>query len=290
MADISLLQTFIELSRTRHFGKTAQSLFLTQSAVSARIKILEDTLGVKLVSRDRNNIQLTPAGSRLLPFAENITNTWNRARQEVGLENDNMVLLTMGAVPSLWDTSLQNLVGHMRATLPNVVLNIEAHHTSNLIRFILEDVLDLAFMFEAPDRPELASSSIGHIVLTLISTHVDQAASKIVAQPDYLLLDWGVSFKTEHARMFPDLTPPMIRISYARLALNYLLKQGGSAYLPLSMVQDLLESGQLHRVNNAPQIQREVFAAYSHKCTRRELVEDVIKASRFGDVIAESIT
>ncbi|MDH5728398.1 MAG: LysR family transcriptional regulator, partial [Gammaproteobacteria bacterium] len=75
MADISLLKTFLELSRSRHFGKTAKNLFLTQSAVSARIKILEDTLGVRLVTRDRNNIQLTPAGMRFLPYAESVLTT-----------------------------------------------------------------------------------------------------------------------------------------------------------------------------------------------------------------------
>ena len=43
--DIDLLRTFVEVSSTRHFGKAAQNLFVTQSAVSARIRLLERTLG-----------------------------------------------------------------------------------------------------------------------------------------------------------------------------------------------------------------------------------------------------
>ena len=49
--DIGVLKTFLEVNRTRHFGQAADNLFLTQSAVSARIRLLEQTLGVPLFSR-----------------------------------------------------------------------------------------------------------------------------------------------------------------------------------------------------------------------------------------------
>jgi DNA-binding transcriptional LysR family regulator len=72
--DIDLLKTFLEVNRTRHFGRAAENLFLTQSAVSARVRQLEDTIGVPLFTRTRNDIQLTPAGTRLLKYAESILN------------------------------------------------------------------------------------------------------------------------------------------------------------------------------------------------------------------------
>jgi hypothetical protein len=68
----SLLVTFLELARTRHFGKAAEHLFVTQSAVSARIRLLEATLGVALFTRKRNDIRLTRAGERLQRHAETI--------------------------------------------------------------------------------------------------------------------------------------------------------------------------------------------------------------------------
>lgn len=43
--DTELLKTFLEVSRTRHFGRAAESLYLTQSAVSFRIRQLENQLG-----------------------------------------------------------------------------------------------------------------------------------------------------------------------------------------------------------------------------------------------------
>ena len=67
-----LLRTFLEVAKTRHFGDAADNLYLTQSAVSSRIKQLESALGVRIFTRQRNNILLTPAGERLLPHAENL--------------------------------------------------------------------------------------------------------------------------------------------------------------------------------------------------------------------------
>jgi len=56
--DTDLLKTFLEVSKTRHFGKAADNLFVTQAAVSARIKTLEKMLGASLLVRSRNNIHL----------------------------------------------------------------------------------------------------------------------------------------------------------------------------------------------------------------------------------------
>lgn len=47
--DTELLKTFLEVSRTRHFGRAAEALYLTQSAVSFRIRQLENQLGVNLL-------------------------------------------------------------------------------------------------------------------------------------------------------------------------------------------------------------------------------------------------
>ncbi|VTO16313.1 transcriptional regulator HdfR [Klebsiella variicola] len=86
--DTELLKTFLEVSRTRHFGRAAEALYLTQSAVSFRIRQLENQLGVNLFTRHRNNIRLTTAGEKLLPYAETLMNTWQaRARRSLTLRD-----------------------------------------------------------------------------------------------------------------------------------------------------------------------------------------------------------
>lgn len=76
-----ITENLLEVSRTRHFGRAAESLYLTQSAVSFRIRQLENQLGANLFTRHRNNIRLTPAGERLVPYAEMLLNTWRLAKR-----------------------------------------------------------------------------------------------------------------------------------------------------------------------------------------------------------------
>lgn len=81
--DTELLKTFLEVQKTRHFGKAADNLYLTQSAVSFRIRQLEQSLGVTLFNRFRNNIQLTTAGEMLLPHAQAVLSAIASAKQQI---------------------------------------------------------------------------------------------------------------------------------------------------------------------------------------------------------------
>src|SRR3990167_3219938 len=136
--DIDLLRTFLEVYRTRHFGRTAENLYLTQSAVSARIRLLEETLGAPLFTRTRNDIRLTPAGTRMLKYAEAILNAWNRARQDAALGEEDKVSLAIGASYSLWDILLQDWTHRLYDAIPRVALQGEAHGPELLIRKLLD--------------------------------------------------------------------------------------------------------------------------------------------------------
>lgn len=81
--DTELLKTFLEVQKTRHFGKAADNLYLTQSAVSFRIRQLEQSLGTNLFYRSRNNIQLTASGEALLPHAIAVIQALNNARLQI---------------------------------------------------------------------------------------------------------------------------------------------------------------------------------------------------------------
>ena len=110
--DTELLKTFLEVSRTRHFGRAAESLYLTQSAVSFRIRQLENQLGVNLFTRHRNNIRLTAAGEKLLPYAETLMSTWQAARKEVAHTSRHNEF-SIGASASLWECMLNQWLGRL---------------------------------------------------------------------------------------------------------------------------------------------------------------------------------
>jgi DNA-binding transcriptional LysR family regulator len=64
------LDAFAVVARTLHFSRAARQLHITQSALSQRIKNLEDELGLSLFSRGPTGVQLTEAGARLLRYCQ----------------------------------------------------------------------------------------------------------------------------------------------------------------------------------------------------------------------------
>lgn len=270
--DIDALKTFIEVNRCRHFGQAAKNLYISQSTVSARIKLLEDRVGVPLFTRQRNNIQLTPAGERLLGYAESIVTTWTRARQEIGVEDESKIPFVVGATPSLWDSVLGEWMSYMCRNLPDMVISAEVHSLDVLSRRVQEGTIDLGFVFDNPKLMDFECLEVTNIPLVMVSSRRQLTASQAVME-DYILVEWGTSFALAHARHFPDIPAPRLRVMLGRIALDYIIANGGNAYMAQPMVSRLLENETLFLVQDAPVIKRSVFAIYPHKSEKISQIE-----------------
>ena len=79
--DIKLLEDFICLAKQESFTLAARERNVTQSALSRRVKALEQWLGTQLIDRDSNAFKLTPEGRIFLPEAEVILRRLYNARE-----------------------------------------------------------------------------------------------------------------------------------------------------------------------------------------------------------------
>ena len=145
--DIELLRTFLELNRTRHFGRAAEALFVTQAAVSSRLKSLEDQLGVTLFDRSTRDMRLTPEGRRLIWHSEKLIDTWRIARQDVSLAQANQQLVIGGSL-RLWDVLLQRWLHDLRRNYPDLAIIAESQSPDFLTRKLIDGTLDVAIMLE----------------------------------------------------------------------------------------------------------------------------------------------
>jgi len=273
--DTELLKTFIEVNRTRHFGKAADNLFITQSTVSARIRQLEDEVGAPLFIRARNDIQLTAAGQRLLKYAESILITWNRARQEIAIEEKDRTPLTIAGLPSLWDIMLQDWLQTTGGDNPDLMIHAEALASDIITRRLLDGTVDIGFMFEAPQVSTLQITEIATIPLIMVSSDSNRTVEQAL-QERYILVDWGTSFATAHARHFPEMPAPALRMGLGRMARDYLLVRGGSAYIAEPMVTAHLKKGKLHKVKGTPVIERTANAVYPLNSDKMQLIGNVL--------------
>lgn len=269
--DINDFKTFLEIRRTRHFGRAAENLCVTQSTVSARIRHFEEQIGARLFVRERNNIQLTPAGERLTEYAELIVASWERAVQEIGSQDDSRQTLVVGGMPSLWDITLQEWLQRLYKERHNLIIHAEVHHSEALQRRVLNGSMDLAFVFDKVSHNDLVTTAIDDIELILVSSQAECTVTDAVTK-DYILVDWGVSFFSQHAEQFAGITAPILHVGQGRIALNYILSNGGNAYLAAPMVHEALASGMLFHVKNSPTFTRKTYAIHSPHGRRQDLI------------------
>lgn len=271
--DVKVFRTFLELAKVRHFGRAAENLYITQAAVSARIKQLESYFDTQLFIRDRNNIKLTSAGERLIGYAEVMVTTLQQAKLELSLEDGKALQLTMGGTPNIWDAYLQNCLSVVTDSFGGYGFMAEVMGREMLSRSLLERTLDMAFAFDQIKADELNCKKVADVVLVLVSTEQDSLDT--VFNKRYVYVDWGTRFASEHAERHPKIPAPYLRTSTARIALDFVLEKGGSAYLPASLVEPFIASGQLHKVSGVEDWYRPIYLSYRKASTSVEAIKQV---------------
>ena len=83
--DINQARTFLEVASCGSFIMAAERMHVTQTAVSARIRTLEQQLGRQLFVRNKAGARLTSAGERFMRHAATMVQVWERARHQVAL-------------------------------------------------------------------------------------------------------------------------------------------------------------------------------------------------------------
>lgn len=277
--DIELLRTFLEVERLRHFRKASEELFVTQAAVSSRIKLLEETLGVSLFIRQNRQIDLTPEGHRFKRYAERLIAEWRKARHDVSLGETGSQLAVGGTI-RVWDAGMQEWVHDVHRAYPDLALILESHTPETLVRRLLDGQLDLGFIMEPPQIDTLNLIEVAQLELVMVSTDPNASLDEAMSQ-GYIWIDWGLSVALQYQRLYPDADEPTLRIANANVALEFMLEFGGAGYLASREITDEIKDGELFLVRGAERIQRSVYAIHPVRTDRLELITEVIGEFRY---------
>jgi DNA-binding transcriptional LysR family regulator len=272
---IELLKTFLEVSRTLHFRMASENLYITQSAVSARIKLLEEDLGVLLFDRSQKHLKLTPEGNRLIKHANELLFMWQKTKQDVGIADSGSQQLVIGSIMSIWDIVLQDWLIKIHRNLEDISLLTNTYSPIELRKSLLTRVIDIAFLFEPPYVEDLITEKVATVPLHLVTTEPDDIG-KTFSLDSHIMVDYGESVNAQHLREFQYAPPAKHYMSQPRMALNFLLEAGGSAYLPRQMTFEYIENNKLFVVEKAPVYSREIFAAYLAKSSKVSIIEDAL--------------
>jgi DNA-binding transcriptional LysR family regulator len=258
--DVELARTFLEIVRTRSFVRAAEQLNVSQTTVSARVRVLEERLGRPVFVRNKNGASLTPAGEQFLRYAPTFVQLWQRARHQVAVPPGRRAVLTVGGELTLGQPWLVEWLLWMRRAMPDVALRVQVDLPESLTSQVSAGALDVAVMYAPQYRPGTRVELLLEEKLVLVTTDPDAQA----VEPDsYVYVDWGPEFAHQHELNFPKDNNPSLFVGLGPLALAYILEAGGSGYFRQRVVAPHLASGKLHLVAGAPSFFHPIYAVCS---------------------------
>lgn len=232
--DVRFLSTFLEVSRTRHFGKAAENLYLTPAAVSARIKHLEESFNTLLFTRVRNGIQLTPAGESLVPFARSIEQSLKQAR--AALAQEDVAFLACGLSANASELLLPELSDVLSEHMPNASVKAEVLSAEQLSRQLHERTIEIAFTHEPLKSADIENVLVCNEALQMYSDHQD--ITQLCAQ-NYLHIEWCSEVSHALSTHYPQIKQSHFRTNSVNIALKQFQSKGGFLLLPPTIADRL---------------------------------------------------
>lgn len=157
---VALIQT-LAVAEYLSFQRAAKALGASQSSVSVRIKALETDLGVILFDRNTRGVRLTEAGRRFVEQVEDAMGILDRAIKTAGMQaRGEYGELRVGVHALTPDCFLDRLLQRFHEDYPGVRLHITEGTARDAQFMVREGRLDLAFMADAHEIPDLHSRVI----------------------------------------------------------------------------------------------------------------------------------
>lgn len=150
--DFDHLRAFVAVADRGGFSAAGSALNLTQSAVSAQIRRLEDQIGSRLFDRTSRSVRLTEAGGTLLPYARRMLHMDEIARTAVG-ESQLAPALRFGITDEQADRYLPDLLRAFHADYPAERVEITCDVSTVLLERLGAGHLDLALVVRHGAEP-----------------------------------------------------------------------------------------------------------------------------------------
>jgi len=149
---IRQLEYLVALAREKHFARAAEVCCVSQPALSAGIRHLEEELGVSIVQRGQRYVGLSPEGERILEWAKQTVAAWEGLRQEASSARAHLRgTLRLGAIPTTIPI-VPFLTGPYRAAFPDMHQLVKSLSSEEIIRGLDDFDLDLGLTYLEDDR------------------------------------------------------------------------------------------------------------------------------------------
>ena len=253
--EIWQLRCFIALADTLSFSRAAESLYLSQSALSRRISDLEKELGLPLFTRNTRRVELTESGRTLQIAAKDIISRWEKvvpSLQESTYDPSKLITLSVGYDPrALAEPSrhlrVMDAVFEMRQQYPGMRILFQKMGYRDLVQALVDHKLDCALVLDRrmEHRAELEDAVLFHEKMALVFRSREKCPPEgfrdILIRRGLIVVDKEIQGLHHIIRILSDLgLEPQIRFCETFDDMTITVESGESAaILPESVVAHL---------------------------------------------------
>jgi len=195
--DIDDLRIVTAVARHGSMNRAAADLHMVQSSVTARIRSMEDELGVKLFVRHSRGVRLSEAGARLLSYSDRIHSLLLEAIASVKEDGIPKGHLSIGTTEPTASMRLPRIVSGFAGAYPAVALTITTGNSADLIEQVVDRQLDGAFVAAPVQHPALVCEPLFQENLIIASHASVHDLDALSAHNDVkaIVLDQGCSYR-----------------------------------------------------------------------------------------------
>jgi DNA-binding transcriptional LysR family regulator len=252
--EIDQLETFLAVATFGGFHRAAEALRVSQPAISARIKALEQSLSVTLFARSRSGLTLSDAGRTLRPYAEQLLRTASLARQAVHEQQPGKGgPLEIAAALSISVYFLPDVLKRFNRVHPKITITIRSGHSKEVLDMVLGEEVEIG-LARSLQHPEVETISLRDDPLLLMAnpahgpkhtrrSHLEQVASWPLIFYERGSSDWTLTTGLfRRAGLVPNVALEVDSIETAKRMVERGL---GMAFLPQMAVGQEIRRGKL---------------------------------------------
>lgn len=235
------LATFQAVAKHRSYVRAAEELHFSQPAVSAQIRHLEESLGVKLFDQIGRKTHLTQAGEELYLYSQKIFSVIDETMDVMeALRSPYYGRLSVGADTTVGSYVIPGLLGKFRQIYPQVEILLQVLNRASLLEAIFNNRVELAVMGSVPDDApvEIEPFAFNPLVLVAAPTHrlagLKNVPIEELGREHFLLREQGSGTRAALEKALEDAGLPL-QVSM-QVGNNSAIKQGVAAGLGIALI------------------------------------------------------
>ena len=253
------IEVFLAVVKMGSVSAAAQSLYITQPAVSRHIRALEQELGCSLLERGRGRRQvtLTEQGRDFVEVARKWSLLWQESRQVTRKDRD--LVLNISSVGSVSSYLLPNVLRRfLQEGSSKRALTFHNYHSSESYDYVDKGLVDLALISDDIYHPQVETIPAFREPMVLLSVRGSGLPTRVhpsqLDPAQELRSPWNPEYDLWHAFWFPSSAQPLAALDQTSLLENFFQWTDSWAITPFSVAQTIRSrcDVQLHWMEDGP--------------------------------------